>query len=85
MWEMSFFVPILIVAILAGSRIWRTHLMTLANRNRSSDDERLIGTMQSEINRLTERVTVLERLATDEDRNLSREIDRLRDRSAPRP
>jgi hypothetical protein len=44
----------------------------------------MIGSMQLEINRLADRVKVLERLATDDDRNLSREINSLRDRPTTR-
>lgn len=36
--------------------------------------------MQQQIDKLTDRVAVLERLVTDDDRRLSREIDGLRDR-----
>jgi len=39
--------------------------------------------MQQQIDRLTDRVAVLERLVTDDDRRLSREIDSLRDRGRP--
>jgi hypothetical protein len=85
MWWSPFPVIVLVVAIFAGSRIWRTHLMTQAARGRSREDDQLIGSMQSEIGRLTNRVKVLERLVTDDDRNLSREIERLRERPSPRP
>lgn len=49
----------------------------------SRDDQATIGQMQQQIDRLTDRVAVLERLATDDDRRLSREIDSLRDRVRP--
>ncbi len=49
----------------------------------SRDDQAIIGQMQQQIDRLTDRVAVLERLATDDDRRLSREIDSLRDRVRP--
>ena len=75
-----FAMVVLIVAIVFGARIWRTHLLTKARMGRSREDEALIGSMQSQIDRLTERVAVLERLVTDDDRRLSREIDSLRDR-----
>jgi hypothetical protein len=81
---MYFWVAV-IVALVIGSRIWRTHLQTRhMQAGRSRGDEQLIASMQLEINRLTERVKVLERLATDDDRNLSREIDSLRDRPTAR-
>ena len=38
----------------------------------------LIGEMHAEMDKLKDRVRVLERLATDGDRNLATEIERLR-------
>jgi hypothetical protein len=75
-----FAMVVLIVAIVFGARIWRTHLLTKARMSRSREDDVLIGSMQAQIDRLTERVAVLEKLVTDDDRRLSREIDSLRDR-----
>ena len=75
-----FMMVVLIVAIVFGAKIWRTHMLTRARVGRSEADEHLIGSMQQQIDRLTDRVAVLERLMTDDDRNLAREIDRLRDR-----
>lgn len=49
----------------------------------SREDQAIIGQMQQQIDRLTDRVAVLERLVTDDDRRLSREIDGLRDRRPP--
>ena len=49
----------------------------------SREDQAIIGQMQHQIEKLTDRVAVLERLATDDDRRLSREIDSLRDRARP--
>ena len=42
-----------------------------------------MGAMQAQIDKLTDRVAVLERLVTDDDRRLAREIDSLRDRNRP--
>jgi predicted transcriptional regulator len=47
-------------------------------RGRSGQDEAIIGAMQQQIDKLTDRVAVLERLVTDDDRRLAREIDNLR-------
>lgn len=47
------------------------------------EDQAIIGQMQQQIDRLTDRVAVLERLVTDDDRKLAREIDSLRDRRPP--
>ena len=49
----------------------------------SKEDQAIIGQMQHQIDKLTDRVAVLERLVTDDDRRLSREIDSLRDRGRP--
>jgi hypothetical protein len=75
-----FSMVVMIVAIVFGARVWRTHLITQARSGRSREDEALVGSMQNQIDRLTDRVAVLERLLTDDDRRLSREINSLRDR-----
>jgi phage shock protein B len=75
-----FMMVVLIVAIVFGARLWRTHMLTKARTGRSEADEHMIGSMQQQIDKLTDRVAVLERLLTDDDRKLAREIDRLRDR-----
>jgi phage shock protein B len=74
-----FTMVVLIVAIVFGAKIWRTHMLTRARVGRSREDDALIGSMQAQIDRLSQRVQVLEKLVTDDDRNLAREIDRLRD------
>ena len=73
-----FAMVVMIVAIVFGAKIWRTHLITRARMGRSREDDAMIGSMQAQIDRLTERVQVLEKLVTDDDRSLAREIDRLR-------
>jgi phage shock protein B len=73
-----FTMVVLIVAIVFGAKIWRTHMLTRSRVGRSREDDALIGSMQAQVDRLTERVQVLEKLITDDDRNLAREIDRLR-------
>lgn len=73
-----FAMVVLIVAIVFGAKIWRTHLLTRAQMGRSRGDDAMIGSMQAQIDRLSQRVQVLEKLVTDDDRNLAREIDRLR-------
>jgi hypothetical protein len=69
-----------IVAIVFGARIWRTYLVTRARNQRSPQDEALFGAMQQQIDKLSDRVAVLEKLATDDDRKLAGEIERLRER-----
>jgi len=78
-----FAMVVMIVAIVFGAKIWRTHLLTKARVGRTREDDALIGSMQQQIDRLTSRVQVLERLMTDDDRKLAREIDRLRGDERP--
>lgn len=49
----------------------------------SREDAAVMGAMQAQIDKLTDRVAVLERLVTDDDRRLAREIDSLRGRDRP--
>lgn len=75
-----FAMVVAIVAIVVGARVWRTHMITKAKSgNRSAEDDKLIKSMQGEIHALSERVRVLEKLVTDDDRQLASEINRLRD------
>lgn len=74
-----FAMVVAIVAIVAGARVWRTHMVTKAKAGRSPEDDKLIKSIQGEIHSLSERVRVLEKLVTDDDRQLASEIDRLRD------
>ena len=53
------------------------------SRGSSREDDAVMGAMQAQIDKLTDRVAVLERLVTDEDRRLAREMDGLRDRNRP--
>lgn len=53
------------------------------SRGGSREDAAVMGAMQAQIEKLTDRVAVLERLVTDDDRRLSREIDGLRSRDRP--
>lgn len=53
------------------------------SRGGSREDAAIMGAMQAQIEKLTDRVAVLERLVTDDDRRLSREIDSLRSRDRP--
>jgi hypothetical protein len=73
-----FTMVVLIVAIVFGARLWRTQMIMQSRMGRSRADEQLIGSMQSQIDRLTDRVSVLEKLVTDDDRRLAGEIERLR-------
>ena len=63
-----------------------THAMSLQARRlkariangETEELKGLVGEMHGEIRKLRDRVRVLERLATDGDRNLAQEIERLR-------
>jgi hypothetical protein len=70
-----FAMVVLIVAIVFGARVLQARYK--AGRHSPQDDQVTIH-MQQEIDRLTQRVQVLERLVTDDDRKLANEIDRLR-------
>lgn len=74
-----FAMVVAIVWIIANSRNKRAELMSGGSR----EDQAVIGQMQQQIDRLTDRIAVLERLVTDDDRRLSREIDGLRGRDRP--
>lgn len=82
-----FAMVVAIIAIVYGAKVWRTHMLTKAKAARSPEDDKLIKSMQGEIHALSERVRVLEKLVTDDDRQLASEIDRLRDigTSGPKP
>jgi phage shock protein B len=74
-----FAMVVAIVWIVQNGKNKRAHMLTGVSR----EDNAIIGQMQQQIDRLTDRVQVLERLVTDDDRRLSREIDGLRDRRPP--
>jgi hypothetical protein len=70
-----FAMVVAIVWIVQSGKNRRAELMS----GRSRGDDAVLGAMQAQIEKLTDRVAVLEKLVTDDDRRLSREIDRLRD------
>lgn len=71
---------VLIVAIVFGAKLMRTQMLLRARMDaRASEDGVVSSAMQAQIDRLTDRVAVLEKLVTDDDRRLAREIDGLRD------
>ena len=74
-----FAMVVAIVWLVQNGKLKRAELQS----GRSNADDAIIGQMQQQIDRLTDRVQVLERLVTDDDRRLSREIDSLRDRRPP--
>lgn len=73
-----FAMVVAIVWIVQQGKLRRTELHRGAR-----GDGAVVAQMQQQIDKLTDRVAVLERLVTDDDRRLSREIDGLRDRRPP--
>ncbi|MEZ5937775.1 MAG: hypothetical protein R3C52_06095 [Hyphomonadaceae bacterium] len=73
-----FTMVVLIVAIVFGAKLWRTQMMLRARMSRNEAGGAVVSGMQEQIDRLTRRVAVLEKLATDDDRRLAGEIERLR-------
>lgn len=65
-----------IVWLVQNGKIRRAELL----RGHTREDDVVAAAMQQQIDKLTDRVAVLERLVTDDDRRLSREIDSLRQR-----
>lgn len=66
-----------LVAIVCGYLI-KSQKMKLDMMREGRGSEAANGEVMAELHRLKERVAVLERLATDDDRKLSGEIERLR-------
>lgn len=71
-----FAMVVAIVWLVQNGKIRRAELL----RGGSRENDAVVASMQQQIDKLTDRVAVLERLVTDDDRRLSREIDRLRER-----
>ena len=62
-----------------GMQLEKRRLKAKGTASAESEELRgIIGEMHGEITKLRDRVRVLERLATDGDRNLAQEIERLR-------
>ena len=66
-----------IIAILSGAYV-KSQQVKLQIAKESRESGAIAAEVQGEIQRLKDRVAVLERLLTDGDRKLSSEIDRLR-------
>jgi hypothetical protein len=61
-----------------GMQLEKRRLKVNAAGGEAEELRAIVGEMHSEMNKLKDRVRVLERLATDTDRNLATEIERLR-------
>jgi predicted nucleic acid-binding Zn-ribbon protein len=64
--------------VTGGMRLERHRMKLRASESEAGELKGLIGDMHSEITKLKDRVRVLERLVTDDDRRLADEIERLR-------
>lgn len=72
--------------ITGGMKLEKQRMRIRAGEGEAEELKALIGDMHGEITKLKDRVRVLERLATDGDRNLADEIERLRRQDMnPRP
>jgi hypothetical protein len=74
-----FVMVVAIVYLIQNGKLRRAQLLSRG----SHQDDAIVASMQQQIDKLTARVQVLERLVTDDDRRLSREIDGLRNRERP--
>lgn len=68
---------VLIVLISVGAGVINNYLKMKHQRSETSANDADIHRMQTEIDRLTERVRVLEKLATDDDQSLRDEFRKL--------
>ncbi len=68
---------VIIVLIAVGSGVINNYIKMKANREDDAASARDMEQMRRDIERLTERVRVLETIATDRDQRLSDEIRRL--------
>jgi hypothetical protein len=64
--------------VTGGMKLEKHRIRIRAGESEAEELKALIGDMHGEITKLKDRVRVLERLATDGDRNLADEIERLR-------
>jgi hypothetical protein len=83
------FIPILgimcgIIAIIASTWIKNQKLKLEMMQAQGGADAAANKITQAELEKLKDRVAVLERLLTDDDRRLANEISRLRDDARPR-
>lgn len=75
--DSPFTMVVLIVLICVGAGVINNYFKVRANRSDDAASEEEIHRMKANIDRLSERVRVLEKLATDEDARLREEISRL--------
>jgi hypothetical protein len=70
---------LLIIAIVMFASVMTARYRSLGRRAAAADDPDA-ARLKEEVRALKERIAVLERIATDKESSLEREIERLRDR-----
>ena len=75
------FAIVIIVAITSGAKVLRGRYMAMARIDASHGDAAVTTALTQEIAQLKQRISVLERIITDQrgSHDLAREIDALRD------
>ena len=85
-WEFVIVITVIGVVgnvIQSGMKLERQRLRSKTLSGEAEEQRGLIAEMHAEIVKLRDRVNVLEKLATDDDRNLASEIERLRGDNRP--
>lgn len=72
-----FTMVVIIVLISVGAGVINNYLKTRAGRESDRESQAEIDRLRKDVDRLTERVRVLETIATDKDERLREEIRRL--------
>jgi len=85
-WEFVIVITVIGVVgniIQSGMKLERQRLRSKTLTGEAEEQRGLIAEMHAEIVKLRDRVNVLEKLATDDDRKLASEIERLRGENRP--
>ena len=85
-WEFVIVITVIGVVgnvIQSGMKLERQRLRSKTLSGEAEEQRGLIAEMHAEIVKMRDRVNVLEKLATDDDRKLASEIERLRGENRP--
>ena len=74
--DSPFTMVVMIVMIVFGAKVYMQSMQLKRNQANFVDDEE-VTTLRREVSDLRERVKTLERIATDKDHQLARDIERL--------
>jgi hypothetical protein len=74
----QFEMVVIIVAIVMFAGVMRSRYSSIGRRKAAEDDPEALR-LRDEVKTLKDRIAVLERIATDKESTLEREIERLRD------